>query len=213
MSRMGEVRTRNLVVLAIIALLLGMSGCLDGGTGDLVFVEQDPGVLATEGDQQQTPLTSSSKVDLTEPNVQQVKLCVLPFRNLTQRDNLDFLRDMFNQSIQYNLEDYVRAIESIVYDEGRYTDLISDMGRRGMQQPDIEIAQKIRDETAAEVILFGNITFVENQVRIEPYVISFEEGFLIRPMDARPVTVNNFLAIVDSYVQELLDEIIQRRQG
>lgn len=212
MSLMGKVRTQLFAAAIILFVLLAASGCIGGDTGDLVFVEKAPGARANEREQQR-PLTSSSEVDLSEPSLQQVKLCVLPFHDLTNLDNFDYFKDMFNQAIQYNLEDYVRAIKYTVYNESQYGNLVESLGRSPAQQPDVDIARKIREQTGADFILFGNITRSENQVRIEPFIISFEQGFMVRPMDAQPVSVNNFLAFMDSYVQELLDEIIQRRQG
>jgi hypothetical protein len=210
---MGGVRTK-IGTLLLVILFVGFSvRCVDDGNKELVFVERDAGSRAEQRDVEQTPpSTRSSQVELSDYANRRFKICIIPLRNVSSLEDLDFLATMFHQTVLFKLEGMARLVQPIVMGENQYNDVVTAIGESVDREISEPVARKIRETNNADVILFGSINVVDNEVLIEPQVIMVNRGFQKMPMEPMPVSINNFLKFLDPYVDRLLDQIIESQQ-
>lgn len=203
----------RLIVLLGAVLLVLSTGCVGGGNDELLFVEREPSPLGSAQEEDTpAPETRRSNLDLSVPS-RKITLCVLPFRNLSQVEGLDTLVEMFHTMIMYKLEDFDRLFSAVQVDQQSYSEIVRSLGLPENSNPNSLVADNVRLQHHADVILFGDINVVENVVVIEPYVISFEGGFKQEKLEPMPVNLNNFIGLVNPLVDELINEIIQQQSS
>lgn len=208
----GKCTFARIIALLSVVFIILSAGCVGSGNDDLVFVERESSPLDSSQDNTPTPETRTSNLDLTVPS-RKMTLCVLPFRNLSHVEGLDNLVEMFHTMIMYKLEDFDRLFSAELIDQQSYNDLIKSLGMPKNSSPNSLVADKVRLQHHADIILFGDINVVENVVVIEPYVISFEGGYKQEKLDPMPVNLNNFIGLVNPLVDELINEIIQQQNS
>lgn len=189
-----------------------MAACAPDAGDKLVFVERDAGAATRpEAPTQVAPETRASRVQLSEPTRRVMNLCVLPFRNTSRRAELDYLSEMFHDGILYRLEEFERVFRSTVMDADAYAELVDGMGKDATERPDTDIARHIHDVMGADLILYGDIRVVDNEVMVEPYIVSFENGYHVRPLSPAPVKLNNFLPFVGQFVDNLINQLLDEQ--
>lgn len=210
-GRMGKDCTR--IGICLLAAIVAMTAACANESGDkLVFVERDAAAATRQETPVQTaPETRASRVQLSEPTRRIINLCVLPFRNTSRRAELDYLSEMFHDGILYRLEEFERVFRSTVLDAGEYAVLVDGMGKDVNERPDTDIAQHIHDSMGADLILFGDIRVIDNEVMVEPFIVSFENGYRVKTLTPAPVKLNNFLPFVGQFVDNLINELLDEQ--
>lgn len=212
---MENVRTPIFAIclLVVIAVLMNTS-CGEVSTGELRFVERQPGGLnAEQNNQAVVPNSaSSSKVEISEANQEILKVCVLPFINNSGDPRLDGTTFLIETSIDDKLEEFNRMFTPVVIEEDQYKLLADELGRDAASQPDEAIAAALQDMHQADVLVFGEIRVEDGDVYINSYIYSYEGKFHPQPLDPYKVDTTRIFAFINLFSDELVKDIIEYLQ-
>jgi TolB-like protein len=209
---MGMVRTKLAIILVGFAVIFLLNACGTGDDGRLVFIERDPGVVREDpGQIQISPETTSNRVELAESSQQVIKLSVLPFQNTSNQSEFDYLLEMIQDGVEEKLADYDRSFDASIYDQSEYYRTVAAIGRGSSDGVDRYVADLIRERDKSDVILFGYIRIVEGEVIIEPYIITGEDFEMI-PLEKLPVKLNELFVSLNQFIENMINEIIEKYQ-
>lgn len=209
---MENVRTNTAVFLLLLAATAFFSSsCGEGGSGDLRFVERQPGDLTTqENNQAVLPnSTSSSKVELSDSNQEILKVCILPFINNSADKRLDSSTILIQDGIENKLNEFNRMFEPENIDQGQYQVIAAELGRDTAGQPDEAIAAALRDVYDADLLIFGEILVEDGEIVIKPYIFNYDGKFRAQALSPHKVDTTRIFAFVDIFVDGLINDIIE----
>lgn len=200
-----------LVLLALIsaAAIIFVSSCGGGNGETLHFVEVESGTESeTQANQGTTVSPQSSQVELKDTSAERLKLCVLPFKNMSSNEQLDTLPDWLSLSLSEQLENS-RLVEYKILSAADYSRLTRAIGRTDRERLDEDIASAVLEQNQSEILLFGEILFEDNEVSLEPYVVDLKSGYSERKLEPfRTSRIPDFLRNLNPYTVKLINDII-----
>lgn len=197
-------------VIACALALACIPGCFGPGEDELVFIEtQDANPAVTEAPVQSLAPVVKDQVSLQESQLPPIRVCVLPFRNVSGQDNLDYytfaLGEIFNES----LSERTRFSQSMVMSEENYLSMLEEMGYRQIVPPNQQIASYLKRDKQVDYIVHGKIDLVDDNPVIQPYVIEIPENggeYSENVMESMILKLNNFLDI-NPFVMNIISSI------
>jgi TolB-like protein len=193
-------------------LVLGAACLGDYAEDELVFVEQEETGVSPQAVEEEAPSTRQSQVEFSGQAGPSSVICVLPFRNVSRLANLNYLSVYFQEIIMNKLEEFDRLFDSMFIDQEAYAELAESLGKSADESPDKAVADEIKARHNADIILFGDINVVESKVVIEPYLVAYNGNYSLIQLDPMPVTLNNFLSLVDPLVENLINNLIEQQE-